>query len=158
INTFPSGSSFLVFPSFPDICNVNTPGPGCNPPGATSEFAGVTYQPHGGSPYQITYNLNVQREIFHSTILSVGYVGSVSRHLWTQGDINPPQCIGDTPGNEFPDCTGLPQIPNGYPAASDATFTVIPGSAGQCAQPSQNDNGLFPGSVGTGCYGSGAQF
>jgi len=37
INTFPSGSSFLFFPAFPDIC-----GTGCNPPGATSEFAGVT--------------------------------------------------------------------------------------------------------------------
>ena len=145
INTFPSGSSFLVFPAYPDICGVNTASPGaaCNPPGATSEFAGVTYQPHGGSPYQITYNLNVQREILHATILSVGYVGSVSRHLWTQGDINPPMCIGDTVGNAFPDCTGLPQVPNSYPAASDGTFTVT----NQCAIVGQAV-----------CYGSGAQF
>jgi Carboxypeptidase regulatory-like domain len=161
INTFPSGSSFLVFPSFPDICNVTVPGPGCNPPGATSEFAGVTYQPKGGplfeSPYQITYNLDVQREVFHSTILSVGYVGSVSRHLWTQGDINPPKCIGDTPGNDFPDCTALPIVPSAYPTASGDGITFVPGSANQCAQPSQN-NATAPGGVGTGCYGSGAQF
>ena len=137
INTFPSGSSFLVFPSFPDICNVNTPGPGCNPPGATSEFAGVTYQPHGGSPYQMTYNLDVQREVFHGTILSVGYVGSVSRHLWTQGDINPPQCL------TFPDCTALPQIPTALPTTSGGGFTVL--TAG------------CPGGEAS-CYGSGAQF
>jgi hypothetical protein len=141
INTFPSGSSFLVFPSFPDICNVNVPGPGCNPPGAASEFAGVTYQPKGGplfeSPYQITYNLDVQREVFHSTILSVGYVGSVSRHLWTQGDINPPQCL------TFPDCTALPLIPTSLPTVSGNGFTVL--------------NSGCPGGEAS-CYGSGAQF
>jgi hypothetical protein len=157
INTFPSGSSFLVFPSFPDICNAVIPGPGCNPPGATSEFAGVTYQPHGGSPYQITYNLNVQREVFHGTILSVGYVGSVSRHLWTQGDINPPKCL-----NTFPDCTALPIVPSAYPTSSGGGVTFVPGNAKSCAQPSQNDHPdpnnpavIIPG---TGCYGSGAQF
>jgi hypothetical protein len=149
INTFPSGSSFLFFPSFPGIC---TTGFGCNPAGATSEFAGVTYQPRGGSPYQITYNLNVQREVFHGTILSVGYVGSVSRHLWTQGDINPPKCL-----NTFPDCTALPIIPNGRPTASGNGQTFIPGNLNQCsANPGQN-SGAVPGS-GRGCYGSGPQF
>jgi Carboxypeptidase regulatory-like domain/TonB dependent receptor len=138
INTAPSGSSFVFFPGFPNICAVTVAEPfGCNPPGATSEFAGVTYQPDGVSPYQITYNLNVQREIFHATILSVGYVGSVSRHLWTQGDINPPQCT------TFPDCTALPQIPKSYPTVSDATFTV-------------SDDCVIPGQAV--CYGSGVQF
>lgn len=132
INTAPSGSSFLVFPSFPNLCAT-----GCNPPGATGEFAGVTYQPDGVSPYQITYNLNVQRELWHATVLSVGYVGSVARHLWTQGDINPPQCT------TFPDCRALPSTPKSYPTASDATFTVT----NVCQFPTQ-----------TTCYGSGVQF
>ena len=79
----------------------------------------MTYQPHGGSPYQITYNLNVQREVSHGTILSVGYVGSVSRHLWTQGDINPPQCLATAVSTGFPNCTQLPQIPNARPTATD---------------------------------------
>jgi hypothetical protein len=162
INTFPSGSSFLFFPGFPGICDVTVAEPfGCNPPGATSEFAGVTYRPHGISPYQITYNLNVQREIARGTVLSVGYVGSVSRHLWTQGDINPPQCIGDSAGNDFPDCTALPLIPNGVPSASGSGFTVVPGSAKACADPTQNDHFAGDGVTvipGTGCYGSGAQF
>ncbi len=132
INTAPSGSSFLVFPSFPNICAT-----GCNPPGAVSEFAGVTYQPDGVSPYQITYNLNVQRELWPATVLSVGYVGSVSRHLWTQGDINPPMCT------TYPNCTALPQIPASYPTTSNGTFTVT----NACEFPTQ-----------TTCYGSGVQF
>jgi hypothetical protein len=132
INTFPSGSSFLVFPTYPNLCAT-----GCNPPGAASEFAGVTYQPDGVSPYQITYNLDVQHEVWHGTILSVGYVGSVNRHLWTQGDINPPMCT------TFPDCTAVPSTPTSYPTASNATFTVT----GVCEVPGE-----------TTCYGSGVQF
>jgi Carboxypeptidase regulatory-like domain/TonB dependent receptor len=180
INTFPSGFSVPapvvcfnhtcdVPVQFPNICGPGLPAPDtCNVPGATGEFAGVTYQPHGGSPYQMTYNLNLQREIAHGTILSVGYVGSVAHHLWTQGDINPPKCIGATPGNTFPDCTGLTQIPTSRPTASNATYTFIPGSANACGQTGtggQNDNtagpvvgGLPTPGVGTGCYGSGPQF
>jgi len=132
INTFPSGFSFLIFPAFPSLCAT-----GCNPPGAASEFAGVTYQPDGVSPYQITYNLDVQREVFHATILSVGYVGSVNRHLWTQGDINPPRCT------TFPACTAVPSVPTSYPGASNATYTVT----NVCEDPTEVT-----------CYGSGVQF
>jgi Carboxypeptidase regulatory-like domain len=145
INTAPSGSSFLIFPTFPNLC-----GTGCNPVGATSEFAGVTYQPDGVSPYQITYNLNLQREVAHGTVFSIGYVGSVSRHLWTQGDINPPMCT------TFPSCSSLPITPKSRPTSSAGGITFIPGSANACMGPGQND-GAVPGS-GTGCYGSGPQF
>jgi len=146
INTAPSGSSFLVGPTFPNIC-----GTGCNPPGATSEFAGVTYQPDGVSPYQITYNLDVQHQLWTATVLSVGYVGSVNRHLWTQGDINPPMCT------TFPDCTALPLVPKSRPTASGGGITFIPGSANACLGTDQND-ATAPGGAGTGCYGSGVQF
>lgn len=146
INTAPSGSSFLFFPSFPGVCAT-----GCNPPGATSEFAGVTYQPDGVSPYQITYNLDVQRQLWTNTILSVGYVGSVNRHLWTQGDINPPMCT------TFPDCTALPITPKSRPTASGGGITFFPGSANACLGTDQND-ATAPGGAGTGCYGSGVQF
>ncbi|HEV3481775.1 MAG TPA: TonB-dependent receptor [Candidatus Acidoferrales bacterium] len=159
INTAPSGFSVPapVFcfdhscdtpVQFPNICGPGLPAPDtCNVPGATGEFAGVTYQPKGGSPYQITYNLNVQREVFHNTILSIGYVGSVSRHLWTQGDINPPKCLATAVSTAFPNCTQLPQIPKSRPTATDATFLFVP--AGGCVDPAQNVVG------GTGCYGSG---
>ena len=146
INTAPSGSSFLFFPSFPNLCST-----GCNPPGATSEFAGVTYQPDGVSPYQITYNLDVQRQLWTATVLSVGYVGSVNRHLWNQGDINPPMCT------TFPDCTAVPLVPKSRPTASGGGITFIPGSANACLGAGQNDD-TAPGGAGTGCYGSGVEF
>jgi Carboxypeptidase regulatory-like domain len=140
INTAPSGSSFIFFPSFPSLCAT-----GCNPPGATSEFAGVTYQPDGVSPYQITYNLDVQRQLWTATVLSVAYVGSVNRHLWNQGDINPPMCV------TFPNCSALPSTPTSYPSAG-GKFTVLP--LADCVSP-VNDPGVF---VQTSCYGSGVQF
>ncbi len=126
----PAGFDLLIGPGFPNpfvdpcwICVSAAPG----------EFAGVDYQTPRGSPYQLQYNLNVQREIAKGTVLTVAYVGSISRHLWTQGDINPPMCT------TFPDCTALPKIPTSRPSASDATYTFIPGSANGCTIPSQND-------------------
>lgn len=154
INTFPSGFTVPFLPQFPDPCA----GGACSAGGGSiSEFAGVTYQPHGVSPYQITYNLNLQREVAHGTVLSIGYVGSVSRHLWTQGDINPPMCLATAVSTAFPNCTQLPQIPTSRPTATDATYLSIPGSANECADPNQND-ATAPGGIGTGCYGSGANF
>jgi hypothetical protein len=168
INTAPSGFSVPapVFcfdhscdtpVQFPNICGPGLPAPDtCNVPGATGEFAGVTYQPKsgflgGGSPYQITYNLNLQREIARGTILSVGYVGSVSRHLWTQGDINPPKCLATAVSTAFPNCTQLPQIPTARPTATGGTFVFVPADPVNpgCVDPAQNVLG------GTGCYGSG---
>ena len=91
--------------------------PGVPPPDL---FAGTAYQP-GGSPYELQYNLNIQREILPKTVLSVGYVGQVARHLWGQTNINPPEC--DTFGDGGPDtnCNVLPTIadPN-----SGAHFTA----------------------------------
>jgi hypothetical protein len=42
------------------------------------------------TPYVIQYNLNVQRQIAPSTVLTVGYVGSRGLHLLTQQENNPP--------------------------------------------------------------------
>jgi hypothetical protein len=145
INTPPAGFSFVFGAPFPNPCPA-----GC-PAGATGEFAGVDYLAPRGSPYQIQYNLNIQREITPGTVLSVGYIGSVARHLWTQGDINPPKCL------TFPNCTALPQVPTSRPSASDATYTFIPGSANACIASYQNDATAGAG-LGTGCYGSGVQF
>jgi Carboxypeptidase regulatory-like domain/TonB-dependent Receptor Plug Domain len=152
INTAPSGSNFLIFPGFP---NPYVGGFGIS--AAPGEFAGVTYQLSGnsaitsGSPYEIQYSFSVQRQLTPATILSIAYVGSVSRHLWTQGDINPPQCV------TFPNCTALPQVPTARPSASSATYTFVPGSANGCSDPAQNDATAGVG-LGKGCYGSGVQF
>jgi hypothetical protein len=70
-------------------------------------FAGTAYEPTG-SPYELQYNLNVQREVTHGTVLSVGYVGQVSRHLWGQTNINPPECNGPEAGTFSTNCKALP--------------------------------------------------
>jgi hypothetical protein len=137
INTAPSGSNFLIFPGFP---NPYVGGFGIK--ASPGEFAGVSYQLTGnssissGSPYEIQYSLGIQRQITPATIFNISYVGSVSRHLWTQGDINPPQCT------TFPACTALPQVPTSRPTASNATYTVTTTCSGAQAS----------------CYGSGVQF
>ena len=42
------------------------------------------------TPYQIQWNFNIQRELINGGVLTVGYVGSRSVHLFFQRDFNPP--------------------------------------------------------------------
>jgi hypothetical protein len=145
IATPPAGFSFIFGAPLPNPFANGVPG------GSVGEFAGVSYQLAGGSPYQLQYNLDLQRQLTPNTIFSIGYVGSVSRHLWTQGDINPPMCL------TYPNCSALPTVPNSRPSASGSGYTFIPGSANACVTANQN-NATAPGGAGTGCYGSGVQF
>src|SRR3989449_2954338 len=50
------------------------------------------------TPYQMQWNLNVQREIFRDTALTVGYVGSRGVNLLSFRDYNPPQVELDASG------------------------------------------------------------
>lgn len=45
--------------------------------------------PHLKTPYTYQYNLSVQRELVHNTVLEVSYVGSSSHGLTSLQDINP---------------------------------------------------------------------
>jgi hypothetical protein len=65
-------------------------------------FAAVDYQMSSGSPYMMQYNLNVQRQLPANMLLSVGYVGSLGRHMWMQRDTNPLKC------STYPNCSGIP--------------------------------------------------
>jgi Carboxypeptidase regulatory-like domain/TonB dependent receptor-like, beta-barrel len=146
----PPSSDFAIFgPAFPNVFSPTSTcisGITCPSP---SEFAGVTYQDSNGSPYTIQYNFDIQQQLTPGTVLTVGYVGSVARHLWNQRDINPPKC------GTFPNCTALPQIPNSLPTASTGPYTVtttcvpLPGGAPGIGIPS--------GSTQASCYGSGIQ-
>jgi hypothetical protein len=93
-------------------CGQTNPSPG--------EFAAVDYQVRHGSPYVMQYNLNIQRQLTGGTVLTLGYVGSLGRHLWMQRDENPPMCA------TFPNCSAVPTVadPN-----SGACFTVGCGTA-----------------------------
>jgi len=50
------------------------------------------------TPYMIQYNLNIQREVFANTVLTVGYVGSHGVHLITGLEANPPTPVIDAEG------------------------------------------------------------
>ncbi len=85
-------------------------------------FAGTAYEPTS-APYELQYNLNIQREILPGTVLSVGYVGQVGRHLWGQTNINPAQCNTATPFVYTNNCAGLPTP--GVPASGPQFCTTV---------------------------------
>jgi hypothetical protein len=60
------------------------------------------------SPYQMQWNINIQRELFSNTVLTVGYVGSKGVHLLTQSDQNPPQAQFIDGQWRFIDSNGTP--------------------------------------------------
>lgn len=47
------------------------------------------------APYMMQYTLNVQRELGHGTVVTVGYNGSQGVHLFYWIDANPPLAYGD---------------------------------------------------------------
>jgi len=47
------------------------------------------FQPHLRSQYTSQYNLTIQRELSHSTMFQIGYVGSEGHRLLASHDINP---------------------------------------------------------------------
>ena len=91
------------FPSKPPASNLNFLDAGFLPINA----AGSVYvvDPHLRTPYTYQYNLSVQREIAHNTVMEVSYVGSSSHGLTSLIDINPftlgttDRVLNLTPGN-----------------------------------------------------------
>jgi Carboxypeptidase regulatory-like domain len=104
VNTVPIGT-------FPSVCPagcVNTsnaspfpftpPTPGTSPSFAPFEpigFDEVIYDPHLTVPRSTNYNLTVEYQVSKSTVLTVGYVGNVARHLEGAYNLNP---AGQAPG------------------------------------------------------------
>jgi len=69
-----------VFPQFP-VANITAPLP--------SQSNAVNYDTPT-TPYQMQWNLNIQRELPWNTIFTAAYVGSRGVHLFYQRDQNPP--------------------------------------------------------------------
>lgn len=72
------------FPSY-----INLPGTPVNFDQYLPIGSSQTWDPHNVLPYVEQFNLNVQRELPGSMIFTVGYVGSLGRHLIAQKDFNP---------------------------------------------------------------------
>lgn len=113
----PFANAFLASFIPPFSVPFPNPFPGPLPPGGgpITLFAGVDYLINK-APYQLQYNLSVQREIFRRTVLSVGYVGAGGRNLFTQNDVNPSQC--NTPG------TPLGSTPTTNCSSPNASFAL----------------------------------
>ena len=78
----PYALAFVPLPQFPN------PFPGALPPPA--QLVGVDYHANH-TPHMYQWNFNIQRQLFESTTLTVGYVGSRGLHLYTARDVNPVQ-------------------------------------------------------------------
>ena len=76
----PYALAFIPLPQFPN------PFPGALPPPA--QLVGVDYNTDV-TPHLYQWNFNIQRQLFESTTLTVGYVGSRGLHLYAARDINP---------------------------------------------------------------------
>jgi len=79
------GSNPPFATSVNNTSNVNFAHPFGLPPGAGSAINAV--DPNYESAVVYSYNLNIQREVL-GTVLQVGYVGSLGRHLRLTGDYN----------------------------------------------------------------------
>ncbi len=84
VGTPPFNSLNQSNPSFP----VPFQGSGTSAPLPSLTF-GTDYNINT-TPYQIQWNLNIEREILRNTIVTVGYVGSRGVHLLAFRDYNPP--------------------------------------------------------------------
>ena len=67
-------------------------GPGNNtitvPTDGTLSITNGDYYGVHSTPYQMQWNLNIQREIMENTVFTIGYVGSHNLHMFIQRDFN----------------------------------------------------------------------
>jgi hypothetical protein len=64
------------------------------------------------SPYQMQYNLNIQRDIGHGMTASIGYVGAQGVHLYSQRNQNTPAVVGGPSNCTSPSCFFFGPVPN----------------------------------------------
>jgi hypothetical protein len=92
VGTPPFNSLNQQNPSFP----IPFQGAGVSAPLPSLTF-GTKYD-IGTTPYQMQWNMNIQRELFSNTVLTVGYVGSRGVNQLSFRDFNPPQVQTDAQG------------------------------------------------------------
>ena len=98
----------------PVIANPTFPEPPFNRAGAIS-IRPIQFDLE--NPRVHIFNVNLQREIWGQTAVTVGYAGARGRHLLRSGDVNLAQPTGTTPD-------GLPFIAAGTPRINTAFSTI----------------------------------
>jgi Carboxypeptidase regulatory-like domain/TonB dependent receptor-like, beta-barrel len=109
-------------PLFPRPADCGPAGSPClNPPFGT--IYQIDYRSNV-APYQMQYNLTVQRDMGHGMVASLGYVGAQGVHLYSQRNLNTPALV-DALGNPAPDncttCFFKGPVPNSNFLGLDAT-------------------------------------
>ena len=89
LGTCSSSCSPITTPVTPGVIPTNGL---VNPPNSNDWYVSNT-------PYQIQWNLNIQREVAPNTVATVAYIGSHAVHMFMQLDFNyPTPCLGPNQG------------------------------------------------------------
>ena len=110
------------FPSRPIQKNIDFGAAGFLPFGPASVFI----QPNMRTPYTLQYNFSVQQQIANGLGFEIGYVGSQSRKLIAQEDIDPfiigttTRILNTQPGLQIPDAYG--QMPYTFGNRTNANY------------------------------------
>lgn len=90
-NKFP----FTTFPQ-PGATNINW--------AKLEPFGLSTYDSNFTTPYSMNFNLNIEREFAGNTVMSLGYIGALGRHLYRSYDANPITAAGQAACAASPSC------------------------------------------------------
>jgi hypothetical protein len=130
-NSPPYENSIQQFPtSFP----VGFPTGGTFAPARPSEGMGLLWATNH-TPYEMQYNLNIQRDIGFGMVLSAGYVGELGVHLLGTTEYNAPELINGKYGQAGTGPSG--SVPNPRPNPNFGALGVRGGWA------NSNYNGLL---------------
>ena len=107
-------------------------------PGQAVDFVAAGYYPaelnafdrHNTVPIVYNMNLNIQRSLPGSMVLTLGYVGSLGRHLVTTYDANPVTQAGHDACLADPTCVGNRSVQRLLYPSHDTDPLAIPGSGG----------------------------
>jgi Carboxypeptidase regulatory-like domain len=103
LQTYTFFQGYTSSPPFVTLFSQTTPGEpllfpsGQGAPSLVSTLTGTSYNLNK-TPYQMQWNLNVQRQLFTGSVLTLGYSGSRGIHLLSFHDYNPPQATQDSSG------------------------------------------------------------
>jgi hypothetical protein len=122
----------LLYPAlFSNVPIASNPNAVPIPTDGTLSVTNGNYFPVDSTPYQMQWNLNIQREVAPNTVATIGYVGSRNLHMFTQLDFNYPQpCVqsaSEVPAGtiyRLASATGC--FYNGAPTYSSATGAPNP--------------------------------
>ena len=122
-------------------------GPGNNsitvPTNGTLSVTNGDYYGVHSTPYQMQWNLTIQREVMENTLFTIGYIGSHGLHLFIQRDFNSP----------LPCVLSQSQLPNAPVLLQSATVPVPTRQGLRTSSKGSSANGSAFGKASFACTG-----